>query len=201
MATYRNDHEAALARVAALELELDKARKSKATPVATSPRPRRKPWPVFAASVAGLVVGMASGVALAVVGAPDSARVDRDKLSSCANEIEAPAGFGADETDPHQVAPISIKPIARTAAPCRDELHAMIELAQLSRDERDALWKWAVQEDELAGAIARIEVYYASDPYELDSYSTAKQLWIEYDRAHTSRNRALDAWRRRFTSS
>ena len=60
------------------------------------------------------------------------------------------------------------------------------------------LTQWVTHEDELAGAIARIETYYASDPYQLDNYTSAPQLWDEYERAHKRRDEAMDRWRIHF---
>jgi hypothetical protein len=199
MTTYRNDHEASLARVAALEQALYTLRKnSEKVPRTAPPAVSRKPWPLFAASLAALTLGTFGGVALGIANSqrpsdakPAVSAVDRTKLVECANGIEAAPLLGADLTDPRHPSPRPVAPIAATAAPCRADLTRLIEIAPLSPDERVLLWRWAVQEDELAGAISRIEVYYASDPYALDNYSTAKQLWVEYDRAHQGRNRAL----------
>jgi hypothetical protein len=207
MTTYRNDHEATLARVDALERELAHARERKPEVIVTRVPRRGSRRALFAATLIAVVSGVIGGAALVSGTSPDRAqpatavRVDRSKLEACVREIQPAPALGAHATDPRQVMPRSIAPIALAAAPCRHELHTLIEVAPLSDAERKALWNWAVQEDELAGAISRIEVYYASDPYKLDNFSTATQLWVEYDRAYDGRNRALDDWRVRFTSS
>jgi len=66
--SYRNDHEAALARIAALEQEVARLRTATATPAAlwaptTSESPPATPWPlepsVYRAVVIGAVLGLA----------------------------------------------------------------------------------------------------------------------------------------------
>lgn len=209
MTTYRNDHEAALARVEALEHELAEARRQRRKPGGAPAPVSRKPWPLFAAGLIAGSIGIAAGVALAVagssepaaLGAPAPPHVDRSELASCANTIEAAPPIGAELSDPHEAVPLPVTALARTIAPCRAELHTLIEVAPVSAEEREALWRWALHEDELAGAISRIEVYYRSDPYQLDNYSTAEQLWREYSRAYEQRNDALSDWRLHFASS
>ena len=206
--TYRNDHEAALARVDALEGELTKLRKHVAQPHVGALPPPSKPFVLVTSCIVALAAGIAGGVALGVAddaGAPHEARAGstthREVLAACAAAIERAPPLDATRTDPRRAKSATIEPIARTAAPCRDTLHLVLERDALSAEERDALWKWAASEDELSGAISRIQVYYRSDPYKLDAYATARQLWHEYDRAHEARNRAVDAWRVTVASS
>jgi hypothetical protein len=197
--TYRNDHEAALARIDSLEHELAGLRDK--TPATAAPRRRKRTGLVVAGAMAALGFGVLGGVALVVASnAPPrrpaaEAPVGRDFIVWCADAIQPGPVLDAEHTDPRATHPVTVEPIGHTGAPCRDELRRYLDTPDLSSEERDALWKWAIAEDELAGATSRIEVYYASDPYKLDSYSTANQLWLEYDRAYFSRNRALVAWR------
>lgn len=203
--SYRNDHEAALARIDALEQEVATLRAIPTTPVA--PRRRSRGWLVLAASTAAIVGGVIGGVAvgLAADTTPHprhplaSSPVDRTFIKWCADAIQPAPQLDEERTDPRAERPVAVEPIGRTGAPCRAELRELLATPALSPDERDALWKWVVQEDELAGAISRIEVYYGNDPYTLDHYASARQLWVEYDRAYFSRNRALEQWRRQFT--
>ncbi|HEX5060979.1 MAG TPA: hypothetical protein VFV99_16545 [Kofleriaceae bacterium] len=197
--TYRSDHEAALARVDALEHELAKLRKP-----AEKPRPRPKSrfaW--FAASIAA-AAGVFVGLTPAMCGGTDETqpaeldRLDRTRLVKCVEAVELTPLLTAAETDPHRETPKPITAIVPTAAPCREDLHTIVESSPLSPNERVALSTWVSYEDELAGAIARIETYYASDPYKLDNYTSARQLWVEYDRAHDQRDVAMLTWRRDF---
>ena len=211
--SYRNDHDAALARVDALEQEVAKLRASApAAPHKEHGNASRGGMPVLAVagSLVALVAGIAGGVAIAIGNEDASPRIEaqppvvesvsRETLTACATAIAArPALLDADNTDPHRAQPVSVGSLHRTGAACRDELRAMAATA--SRGERDALGKWAAAEDELAGTISRIQVYYSSDPYKLDGYATAKQLWVEYDRALDGRDGALRDWRVKFTRS
>lgn len=197
--TYRSDHEAALARVDALEQELATLRKE---PEAPKPRPKsRFAW--FAACVAG-AVGVFVGLTPALLGGDDAPRpaeadgLDRTGLVHCVEAVEKSPLLTATETDPHRDWPKPITPIVPTAAPCRHELHTIVESSPLSPNERVALSQWVSHEDELAGAIARIETYYANDPYKLDNYTTAPQLWVEYEIAHDKRDTAMLHWRKNF---
>jgi len=197
--TYRSDHEAALARVDALEYELAKLRKPSEAP---QPRPKsRFTW--FAASIAA-AAGVFIGLMPAMCGSSDAPRpaevdrLDRTRLVKCVEAVELTPLLTAAETDPHREMPKSITPIVPTAAPCREDLHTIVESSPLSPNERVALSTWVTYEDELAGAIARIETYYANDPYKLDNYTTAPQLWVEYERAHDQRDAAMKHWRTTF---
>lgn len=198
--TYRNDHEAALARIDALEHELAEVR---ATPARApeqllAPRYRNRAGIVMGACTVGLFGGIVGGFVLG--SGPDreprphaatkpavSAPVQRDVIRRCADWIQENARI-ADRQPPRA------ETIAHVGAPCRGELHDYIRSPDLSDGEREALWQWAVQEDELVGDIARIEVYYTNDPEKLDSYASESQLWREYDRAYAGRNRALAHW-------
>ena len=208
--TYRNDHEAALARVDALEQELAQLRKTE--PVRPKPSRGGMPGLAIAGGILALAAGVAGGVAIAIGSEPAAVKQpasevrgepgvgasgDRGTLTSCANAIQPKPALDAESTNPRGPHRLSVDAIGRTAAPCREQLHAFVGG---SADERDALWQWAVSEDELAGTISRIEVYYANDPYKLDDYSTARQLWLEYDRACHVRNRVLEQWRLKFAA-
>jgi hypothetical protein len=87
MTTYRNDHEAAIARVESLEREVAKLRTN--TPTV---RVTRKPWPLFAASLAAMTAGVIGGVALvASAGRPaksQAMRIEHSQLVECASSIE-----------------------------------------------------------------------------------------------------------------
>ncbi len=196
--TYRNDHEAALLRVDALEQEV--ARLQKTAPVekpATKSRPHAS---LFRVALAVVLVG--AGVAAIVgrdrptvaaapapVAAPVAARVEPSLspkvavgLRDCIAAI-APVEGKIDETttDPHGTAEPTAW-ILKTGASCR---------AELAKSTDAAVRRWAEAEDKLADPISLITVYYSSDPYALDHYDTAAQLWREYHRARLVRNAAL----------
>lgn len=213
--TYRNDHEAALARIDALEHELTELRAAPAPaePVEhRAPRPRDRTAVVLTACTVGLFAGIVGGVMLGlggespreprphtVVKHDSSAPVRRDFILWCADAIRQGPIRSTQLTDPHGTHALRIEPTGHTGVACRDEVNQYVTSPELTANEREALWQWAVHEDELAGASSRIEVYYANDPAKLDGYATAPQLWLEYDRAYYGRNRAVDSWRENYT--
>lgn len=194
--TYRNDHEAALLRVDALEQEVARLRSA---PAPAAPKPATKRKTHASLLRVGLAVVLAGAGLVAVVSrdrpvvqaAPPPAMVAPaavDPLTDCIAKI-APLDRAMNETttDPHGDAS-SIAVIAKTGAPCRGELAAItVEDPALSA----ALQKWAKAEDRLADPISMIAVYYGSNPYTLDNYATAPQLWREYNRARDARDAIL----------
>jgi hypothetical protein len=175
--SYRNDHDAALARVDVLERELatlrDRDREGHAT---REVQPRRKPWWLFGTGILALTAGIVGGVAIGATNG-DEADVEVPRAA-------APA-FDRGRLDACLAPP----------ATCRREVHAALDLAWLSGEERHLLTAWAAAEDELAGAASRHDVYYANDPAKLDGYSTAYQVRLEYDRAVAARDAAMARWR------
>lgn len=193
--TYRNDHEAALLRVDALEQEVARLRSAPA-PVAPKPATKRKG--VASLLRVGLAVVFVSAGLVAVIArdrpvvqaAPPPGMVPAsvDPLTECIAKI-APLDRAMNETttDPHGDAS-SIAVIAKTGAPCRRELATItVDDPALSA----ALQKWAKAEDQLADPISMIAVYYGANPYTLDNYATAPQLWREYNRARDARDAVL----------
>lgn len=197
--SYRNDHEAALLRVDALEQEVARLRSA---PTSTTPAAATKRSPVASWFRIGLVLGLA--------GAGVVAMIARDRPTAAAasiaieNRVELPQSLAgvrdciaaiepldraidATTTDPHGAAN-STSWIAATGAPCRTLLASLDEPDPVLRDK---LGRWATAEDKLVDPISLITVYYASDPYALDNYASAPQLWREYHRARLERDDAL----------
>lgn len=213
--TYRSDHDAALARVDALEL--DNARLAAENAKLREPSVRheyREPAEGLPASgtrtaITVFCVGSVLAAAL-IAGAITSVdehrehaiqRLDvratgiaHDRLVQCAHAIAPKPHLDATVTDPHAARPLKIDPVAATGAACRDEMRVYLDSAVIDSHERRALEGWHDAEDELAGAISRLVVYYGNDPYMLDGYSTARQVWLEYDRAVSARDAALASW-------
>lgn len=188
--SYRNDHEAALLRVDALEQEVARLRKT-APPEkpATKSRARASLFRI------GLVALLAGAGVAAILGrdrptvAAAPAPVEQVKPKVVAPDLRdciaaiAPVDVKLDETttDPHGAAePIAW--IAKTGASCR---------AELAKSSDPAVQRWADAEAKLADPISLITVYYSGDPYTLDHYGTAAQLWREYHRARLVRDDAL----------
>jgi hypothetical protein len=172
--SYRNDHDAALARVGVLEREVATLRERERDKAETPPlSPPRKPWWLVGACIGALTAGIVGGVAL---GASHGGERVADEPAPIAST------FDTSLLD------------ACSAVSCRDELHAVLDDASLGTGERDMLAEWAAAEDELAGAATRRDVYYANDPFTLDGYSTARQLEVEYERAIARRERAAARW-------
>jgi hypothetical protein len=191
--SYRNDHDAALARIDALEAEL--AALQSATPEPEIAKPRRGvPWLTLGVALsATIAVGTMFGVfefnqginrgreqAVATLTLAPVAPSTRS-YDGCRAQITHPLGLSAGSTDPRGSAH-DVHAIVHTEAPCRLEL-------QHSTDP--AIRRWSRAENELAGDISRIVVYYEHDPYTLDGYTTAGQLWKEYDAAIVERDAAL----------
>ncbi len=186
--SYRNDHEAALLRVDALELEVARLQKGAPEKAATKPRSHAS---LFRVGLAVVLVG--AGIAafigrdrptVAAAPAPATERVVPKEVGfrDCIAAI-APVDHEIDEitADPHGAAePIAW--IARTGASCR---------AELTKSTDPAVRRWAAAEDKLADPISLITVYYGGNPYTLDHYRSAPQLWREYHRARLARDTAL----------
>ncbi|HTL37915.1 MAG TPA: hypothetical protein VL326_32510 [Kofleriaceae bacterium] len=214
--SYRNDHDAALARVDALEADNErlasenaKLRAGDTVELPTPARSRRR-GPIVVASVAGIAVAVAVGV-MATVAAPVHAPpiptplvpaagdkptevFTKADLERCARGlVNTPADRDATSTDPrgtgHSVAPVL------HSTGCRAEIRDVLDTATISAAERRTLATWADAEARLDATVAMVAEYYKTDPYKLDSYSTAPQLWTEYNRALVIRNDALESWR------
>lgn len=208
--SYRNDHDAALSRVDALEIELETLRlayeKQQAqVPTHVAPAPRRATWlaiGVLAAVCGGLTTyqvirsnGETSAediVEVAPIAAPTYGMDDREELRLCAAAIEKLGTTRtAANTDPHGSRALPVKPIVETGARCRLILK---DWRTIDVDDalRPKLAEWARAEDELVGSITRTVIYYDNDPYRADNYVSAPQLWREYDRAIATRDAVLE---------
>lgn len=209
--SYRNDHDAALSRVDALEAELETLRvayeRERAQRDAEKLPPERTPRPLWAIGlVSAGVIALGAGFALRARGtearAPrpvtrNEAAVERGPLPQDLADLRAcreaivplATPLTATSTDPHG-AHADVAPIAKTGAPCRRLLQSADSLA-LDPALHALVTRWSLAEDELIGAITRTRVYYASEPYEADHYASAPQLWREYDRALSARDAVL----------
>ncbi len=201
--SYRDDHDAALARIDALEVELERLQRE--TPPAAPPPPARRPSRTLTlvAGVAGTLAAFAL-IGVFVPEAPHPAPAqpmpaqialdpgDRAALRLCLDMIETKHVTGLDEysTDPHGTAR-PVAPIVAVGTACRDELARLAQNSSLDDAQREAVTAWQADEDELAGAISRLVVYYESDPYKLDGYQTAPQVWRELDLARTERDQLI----------
>ncbi len=211
--SYRNDHDAALLRVDALEAELETLRlayeRQREKDDADKPPPKRKSrtaW-IVAGGVLSLTAGTAIGAvalfhatsrteqsaeaAISIETGGRPAIDDRSQLRDCRAAITPLTMRRTAETaDPHGTH-LPVAPIADSAAPCRSLLAAADHL-DIDPALRELVAKWSRAEDELTGCISRTLVYYASDPYAADGYRSAPQLWKEYDRAITARDVVLE---------
>jgi hypothetical protein len=117
-----------------------------------------------------------------------------DRLWQCIGAVKSARaeGFDAVTTDPHGGAR-SVAGIDTVGAPCRRELAEVATTIGLSSQQREAFQRWLAAEDTLAGDLSRIQVYYENDPYKLDNYSTATQLWREYETDRAARDATLPA--------
>jgi len=212
--SYRNDHDAALARVDALAADNNrllaenaKLRAGETVELPHPPRSRRR-GPILAASFAGVAVAMAIGV-IALAGAPvhppklplpeaplddkPAAVFSKADLERCAKQLVIePAAHDAPSTDPHGEGRMLTSVMGSTG--CRDEISGVLTFGTISGSERQKLEVWADAEARLDATVAMVGEYYKADPYALDGYSTAPQLWTEYNRALVIRNDALKEW-------
>ncbi len=197
--SYRNDHEAALLRVDALEQEVARLRTTPLPPI-TKPATRRRPHAsLMRFGVAMLLAGAGVAVMIArdrpMVEAAPPPTADRVMVPSSVAALRdciaaiTPSDLNAVTADPHGAAS-SVAPIAKTGAACRKELASLADLG-LDPLLSSTFKAWAVTEDRLADPISMIAVYYGSDPYLLDNYATAPQLWREYHRAVAARDAVL----------
>lgn len=183
--TYRSDHDAALARVDALEAEnAQLQRQLTALPSATVPPSRPRYWPaVIIVPVVGIAAAMLAGPKPPTKGMA---------LEQCAQSLAPKPALDATETDPHGRA----RPVAAVARTLGCEAEIARRLASIIPDnERLALERWRAAEGELSNEVSLITTYYTNDPYKLDHYTSAVQLWREYERAFDHRQVAIAEWR------
>lgn len=190
--TYRNDHEAALHRIDALEAELSRVRRSTETSPAPPPAKISRAFVIVLASL-GLVSAAVFKLLPAEAREPEPRAApalapDLLSLATCRAAIVPSPHLGAASMHPdHPKRPI--RALVPTGAACREDIESAAFRATGS--QRDALVTWLRAEDELAGAISRMVVYYESDPIAADGYRSAPQLWSEYDHAIKRRDAAL----------
>lgn len=184
--TYRSDHDAALARVDALEAENAQLQRKLSARTPTKAKPdRRRYW----AAVGFIPV---VGITAAVLAGPKPPAHEAD-LESCAQSLAAKPALDATETDPRGHAR-PVVAIARTLG-CASTIEHVLDSAVISDEERLALERWRAAEGELSNEVSLIATYYAGDPYKLDNYASGVQLWREYDRAYDHRQLAIAEWR------
>lgn len=190
--SYRNDHEAALLRVDALEQEV--ARLRTAAPPKPAPKKRSRAslyrFGLGMVLTGACVVGIMSRDRTPAAASPPPVELPvaaPGALAACIAAI-APLDreIDATTTDPHGSAN-STAWIAKTAAPCRKEINSI----EIDPAVRGKLARWAATEDKLDNSISLIAIYYGNNPYELDNYASAPQLWREYHRTHAERDEAL----------
>lgn len=196
--SYRNDHDAAISRVNALESEVARLRKIASEPPIPPPPRRSGLWAALVLSTGGVIAALTVGLMFrgAVQAAPAKPAVAvaegaSQSIAQCVAAIE-PVRVTLDEiaTDPRG-ANAKISWLAKTGASCREAISSVATNHKLDASTRDLASRWGAAEDELGSRISMIDVYYGSDPYRLDGYATAKQLWHEYNRTRESRDDVL----------
>jgi hypothetical protein len=164
--SYRNDHDAALSRVDALEHELAQLRRERSGE-RSKPRRGRK---VFGVIAVGVVCAAAMAWTRGDKTVP-AAEVPAVKIAMtsdpCAGPIEERAARDAKAADPRTVGHRSAIEVMRGAAIC---------------GPREAVPSAAEE-----NVSSLITVYYDGDPVALDGYATAEQLWREFHRARAAR--------------
>jgi hypothetical protein len=184
--SFRNDHDAALARVDALESELatlrkafkaERARETISLNPASVPR-ARTPW-ILGIALVAVASGTAVGAGVLLRGGPNEPAVDE-------SSVAAPASFDP-ILDNWEVrwdlracrdAITKIPGATSSGASCRPLLH-LHDSHALDPNVRGQVAMWARAEDELAGLITRLQ-----------SGSTP-ELWSDYDRAVSARDAVL----------
>jgi len=194
--SYRNDHDAALNRVAALESELARLRGERSEVKETKriePEERGDEQKLMGVLVAGAAAILgAVGLVWRVTSAESTAAADDEDMSAdntaltapvvrmepvrpmvddetCANEIEARAVSDARAADPRGASPIKAVELMRAPIVCGGTAGVL-----------------SVEE---ANVSSLITVYYENDPVTADRYESAEQLWREYHRARAHARR------------
>ncbi len=175
--SYRNDHDAALNRVAALEGELARLRGEKG-----KPEKQRVPESSGRYRLVGAMLGAFALICIGMVwrvtsaGAREVVDVDVEDPydvvapivpmdeATCMAEIDARAVTDAAAADPRNTVRTPIASLFRSPIACR-----------LSSSGR--------LKGELDNVTSLITVYYENDPVTADGYASAEQLWREYHRA------------------
>lgn len=216
---YREDLDAALARVdalqhesSALEAENTRLRRDLASAMPTSEVIERTTAP--GATALGALVLLATG---ALVGMAATLRLERpahparsaeEALSAVSREpyaldpstLELDACVASIGAPPHVAGAYrsraDIEAIVLTAAPCRDSLPDLIAHARVDYPHELALHAWQDAEDELANRIALVTSAFQDDPLAEREHPDAMRLWSEYERTLAVRNAALDLWLR-----
>jgi hypothetical protein len=184
--SYRNDHDAALNRVAALESELARMRAEReGKPEVPAKQVARGGGVGAAAAFAVLAVsGVAAWAWVKAEPAPEvqpapvevrepmavQAPVFEGSADACMDAIDERAAHDAMATDPRGEAK-AVAVVMRGSAVCHLPSTA----------------GWASPEAEVINVTSLITVYYESNPYAMDNYASAQQLWREYHRARARR--------------
>ena len=176
----RNDHDAALNRVAALESELARLRGDRSEVKGAK---RIEPERDGEQKLIGVLVAGAMAILGAValvwrVTSVENAAADEEEMSpvvqlepvrpmvddeTCANEIEARAVSDAQAADPRGASPAKVEELMRAPIVCGGTA--------------------GVRSAEEGNVSSLITVYYENDPVTADGYQSAEQLWREYHRA------------------
>jgi hypothetical protein len=191
--SYRNDHDAALARVDVLETEVERLRKLSPAPPALVQRTGIAKRTAAGVAVAALLAGgIATAAFYGEVSAAEpadraaslDARVDRMSLDACIADI-APM---PDVPSSRVLTPTHVHAVDHSAAGC--DVRVVRDAGTWAPSERAALDAWISAEDNLSNAISMIDVYYAGSAT-LDRYASARQLGSEYERARFGRDAAI----------
>jgi hypothetical protein len=195
---YRNDRDAALARIDALErdntrLAAENTKLKANAPVAPPAVVRR---PLGAYLIAPGLLAAAVIVSATMWGARnptptsdhDSSFVSsvpsRSPLEDCARTL-APKPSREDPLSELRRAPVVLSPIFR--AGCRDEVYARLTRGVILPDERSVLQRWLDAEDALASTRSLLDT--ATDD------ATLRRLRRDYDVVYEERQTAIDEWR------
>lgn len=181
--SYRNDHDAALHRVAALEHEIAELRR--VAPVEKRRAPDRRPMllGIVTLAMGGLLgipaaiwmMAIRSGEPVAEMDHVDDVDTAEEPVAAsalpsegCLRQIDARARMDAAAADPRGESPQSFRTLLQRRSTCN-----LVVAGPASAAEQNV--------------VSLITVYYESDPVALDGYATAEQLWREYHRAHALR--------------
>lgn len=198
--SYRNDHDAALARVDALQAEVAQLKRD----AAKAPRPpvRRGAlrWlgaGIGIATLAGIFTGAfvlgssaeAESQTSEAVAQLDT-RMHRARLDLCVEAIAQ---------TPQRVAPDSVSPgdlraFEAMAGSCLTTLRAVRGEGLWSPAEIEALDAWITAEETLGNTVSMMSIYYSDQPPR-DNYASSAQLSREYGRARSQRDDAVAHWR------
>ena len=198
MTTYRDDHEAAVARVEALEAEnarlsaeLDSLKQSPATTTTT------RSVPALLALALAIIGGTFVVAARSEDNTNRSTPSDKNEIpteSRAANPVKDCATKLATKPTLEELDEAGAGALSHGRSTCRDEVYTRLTRNVISAEERRILQWWLQAEDTLTPAFVRLRRHYTTEILTRNDNGAA--LYQAYEQAYDDRQAAIDAWMR-----